>query len=575
MDVRTVPELLRHALETHRKPDAFRVRRGNGWAPVSMTEVLARVETVMAALRGRGVRPGDRVVILGESSLEWAIADMAVLSMGAVTVPFYHTLPSSQIAPLLVDCGAVGAFASTAEQRAKLEEARGGAPSLRWVWCIAEEPLPEAGAAGGGASGAGSGASADGSGPPPQPGGGSAPQPGDLATIIYTSGTTGVPKGVMLTHENFASEAVLALGALGLLPTDTYLSFLPLSHVFERCDGLYTMLYAGTTVVYAESFDRMPQNLQEVRPTIIVAVPRFYEKLLERANQVAERAGFPQRQIFGWARRVAIAWGRRHDAGRAIPPGLALQHALAGRLVYSKLARRLGERVRLRVSGGAALNREVAYFFLGAGQPIYEGYGLTETSAAICVNTFERHRIGTVGPPIPGVEVRIAEDGEIVVRGPVIMKGYWNRPEDTSAVLRDGWFYTGDVGELDVDGLLRITDRKKDVIVTSGGKKVAPQPIEGALKASPRISEALVLGEGQKFIGALIVAAPGANREAIAADVERVNASLAQFEQIRRFELIPDNLSVENGYLTPSLKLKRKAVAQHHRDLIARLFEGA
>jgi len=272
---------------------------------------------------------------------------------------------------------------------------------------------------------------------------------------------------------------------------------------------------------------------------------------------------------------VAMEWGERRNAGRGIPPLLALQHAIAGALVYKKIARGMGGRTRLRVSGGAPLNRDVGLFYLGAGLPIHEGYGLTETSSAISVNTFEMHRVGTVGPILNGLEVRIAEDGEILVRGPVIMKGYWQKPEDTSAVLENGWFHTGDIGEIDADKCLRITDRKKDLLVTSGGKKVAPQPIEAALKSSPRIAEALVVGDGQKYIAALILPAPGATREEIAEDVERVNGSLAQFERIKRFELIPDDMTIENGLMTPSLKLKRKAVIAHHRELVARLFQGA
>jgi long-chain acyl-CoA synthetase len=570
MDVRTVPDLIQDALERHRKPDAFLVKRAERWEPVPMERVLARVAALGAALRGRGIRAGDRVMILAESSLEWAIADMAILSVGAVSVPVYHTLPSAQIVPLASDSGSVGAFASSKEQSAKLDQVRGQAPGLRWIWCWDQDPLPEGGAADR------AGVAADPASRPdaalqPDP----APRPDDLASIIYTSGTTGVPKGVMLTHGNIVSEAILSLRLLSIARSDVYLSFLPLSHVFERCAGLYTMLHAGATIAYAESFDRMPRNLMEVRPTILLAVPRFYEKMLERASHAAAAAGGLRGAIFEWARRVAVAWGRRRDAKQPIPISLAAQHALANALVYKIIDRRLGGRVRLRVSGGAALNRDVAYFFYGAGQPIFEGYGLTETSAAICFNNYAQHRVGTVGQVMPEVEVRIAEDGEILVRGPVVMKGYWNRPEETAEALRDGWFQTGDIGQLGADGLLRITDRKKDVIVTSGGKKVAPQPIEDALKASPRISEAMVLGEGKKFVGALIVPAAGATQDQIAADVEKVNGSLAQFEQIRRFELIPDNLTIESGLITPSLKLKRAAVTAHHRDLIARLFEGA
>ncbi|HEX5032260.1 MAG TPA: long-chain fatty acid--CoA ligase [Candidatus Eisenbacteria bacterium] len=551
MDVRTVPELLRRAAERHPKPDAFCIKREGRWIQLPLDHILRRSALVMRALRERGIKRGDRVVILGESSIEWVIADVAILSIGAVTVPIYPTLPASQIAPLIVDSGSRGAFASTAELKAKLEQAGVAASGLEWAWCWQDDPFPEPGEEA-------------------YAGGDAAPE--DLASIIYTSGTTGVPKGVMLTHANIVAQALLSLKAMSVRDDDVYLSFLPLSHVFERCSGLYTMIDAGATITYAESIDRMAANLQECRPTIMLAVPRFYEKFYARVMEVSAAAGFPTAPLFAWARRVAIAWATRKDERHSVGLGLAFQHALANALVYRKLGARLGGRLRLRVSGGAALNREVALFFYGVGQPIHEGYGLSETTSAISVNRFGDQRIGTVGTPFDEIEVKIAEDGEILVKGPVVMKGYWNRPEETAQALEGGWFHTGDIGAIDPDGHIRITDRKKDIIVTSGGKKVPPQMIENALKESPRIHEVLVLGEGRKYIAALIVPEGSATREEIAPDVERVNAGLANFEKIRRFEVIPNDLSVANGTLTPSLKLKRQAVADKHRDLIQRLF---
>jgi long-chain acyl-CoA synthetase len=521
-----------------------------------METVMARVGALTTALRARGVKHGDRVSILAETSLEWALADMAILTIGAVTVPIYPTLPGSQVAPLLVDSGATGIFVSTKEQREKIESVRSQIPDVKWMWCFEEDPLPEGGASAGGGSGA-------------------APGPDDLATIIYTSGTTGIPKGVMLTQANIVAQVRLSLAAMSVRPTDVYLSFLPLSHVFERCSGLYTMLHAGATIAYAESIEKMPANIGEVRPTILLAVPRFWEKLMARAMEVNKAAGFPKANIFQWAYRVAVRVAELRNAGRSVPPWLSLQHALARRLVYSKLAQRLGGRVRLRVSGSAPLNREVALFFDGAEQPIFEGYGLSETASAATVNRFESHRVGTVGPPLDGVEVRLAEDGEILLRGPNVMRGYWNRPEETKEIFEGGWLHTGDIGAVDPDGHLRITDRKKDLIVTSGGKKIPPQILEGALKSSPKIHEAVVVGDGRKFIGALVIPEGAASREEIAAEVERINGTLAQFEKIKRFEVIPNELSVENGTLTPSLKVKRKIVAERYRDAIERMFAGA
>jgi long-chain acyl-CoA synthetase len=552
MDERTVPALLRHARETHRKSNAFLVRRGEAWFPISIETFATQAATTAGWLRTQGIQPGDRVAILSPSRYEWAVADMALLSMGAISVPLYPTLPAGQIAPLLTDAGVVGAFVSDTSQQEKLGVVR---TTLRFVWNFDAAGLPQ---------GADPGAAARG----PEPRG------DDVATIIYTSGTTGMPKGVMLTHSNIASETILSLRAMAVGPEDTYLSFLPLSHVFERCAGLYTMLYAGVTIAYAESIDGLARDMREVHPTVIMAVPRMYEKVLAKAAETAASGGAFKKAIFDWAYRVAVRCGTLANEGRAIPPLLSLEHALAGVLVYKKIVAGMGGRSNLRVSGGAPLQREVGLFFRGAGLPIYEGYGLTETSAAISVNTFTRHRVGTVGPLLEEIEVRMAPDGEVLVRGPVVMKGYWQKPKETAEALQDGWLHTGDIGSFDPDGFLLITDRKKDLLVTSGGKKVAPQPIEAALKASPRIQEALVLGDGQKYVAAMIVAAPGASREAIAEDVERVNGTLAQFERIKRFELIPDDISVEKGLMTPSLKLKRKAVVEHHREVVERLFKG-
>ncbi|HEU4725741.1 MAG TPA: long-chain fatty acid--CoA ligase [Candidatus Eisenbacteria bacterium] len=557
MDVRTAPDLLKYAAEVRRKPDAFLVKREGHWVAVPIDAAVQQVTAMARQLRSRGLGKGDRVAILAESRLEWGLADLAVLTVGGVTVPIYPTLPANQVAPLLIDSGAVGAFTSSAAQRAKLEEARAaGGTALKWIHTFDEDPWP---------------ADLPGAVDPAVP-----LHPDDLATIIYTSGTTGTPKGVMLTHGNVVSEVLLALQAMQLRTDDTYLSFLPLSHIYERTNGLFTMLYAGVTIAYAESFDALTRNLREVKPTIVLSVPRLYEKVLAKSDERAGGAGFPTAPLWRWARRVAIEWAGRRSEGRPVPPMLAFQHALAGRIVYKKLVDGFGGRTRLRVSGGAALHREVALFFYGCGLPIFEGYGLTETSSGISVNGFDKHKVGTVGPLFRNIDVKFAEDGEILIRGPVVMKGYWNKPEATAEVLQDGWFHSGDIGEIDADGFLRITDRKKDLLVTSGGKKVAPQPIEGALKASPMIAEALLLGDGEKFVAALIAAADGASREQIAAEVERVNKSLAQFEQIRKFALIPNDLTVESGLMTPSLKLKRKAVIEHHRDIVARLFaEGA
>jgi long-chain acyl-CoA synthetase len=571
MDVRTLPDLLRYAREVHRKPDAFLTKRDGRWVPLSIADFGTRVDALAADLHGRGVRRGDRVVILSENRIEWAVADFAVLSLGAITVPFYSTLPAGELAPLLTDCAPCGAFVSSRAQRVKLDSAWAAAEgSAGWVWCFDDDPLPEGRAGDAVASGGAGTRGGAAAGGPAAPGG--APDSDDVATIIYTSGTTGTMKGAMLTHRNLVSNVVSALSVLQIGPIDTHLSFLPLSHIFERTAGHFVMVYAGATIAYAESIEAVPRNLIEVRPNVVLAVPRFYEKILQLAMEAVEEAGGIKRRLFQWAHRVALHWARRDVVREPMPASLRIQHALAGVLVYRKITSRLGGRVRLRIAGGAALNRDVGLFFHGIGQTIHEGYGLTETSPVVAVNSFAHWRLGTVGRPLPGVEVRIAEDGEILVRGSLVMKGYWKRPRDTELALEGGWFHTGDIGEVDADGFLRITDRKKDVIVTSGGKKIVPQPIELALKDSPRVVEAIVVGDGRKFASVLIAPAEGATEEEIAREVERVNAELAQYEKLKKFALIPNDLSIENGHLTPTLKVKRRKIAERYRDLIDGLY---
>jgi long-chain acyl-CoA synthetase len=456
----------------------------------------------------------------------------------------------------------VGVFVSSAAQEEKVRSVIREAPALQWI-LVFDDGLPGDVAR----AGASPAAAPAGAAPPP-------PGPDDIATIIYTSGTTGAPKGVMLTHWNLVSNAIASLTVFDLGPTDVHLSFLPLNHIFERTAGYNIMLYAGATIAYAESIEKAAANLMEVRPTLLLAVPRFYEKLIERIFEVAMAAGFPRDVMAFWGRDVARKWAEIKLEERPMPPWLALQHALANVLVYPVLRRRLGGRIRFCFSGGAPLPREIGLFFYGVGMPIVEGYGLTETSPIITMNTPAHYRLGTVGRSIPGLGVRIAEDGEILVVGPSVMKGYWNRPEETAAALEGGWFHTGDIGEIDADGFLRITDRKKDLIVTSGGKKIAPQPIQNALKKSPRIVEAIVIGDGRKYATALIVPANGATREAIAADVDAVNKELASYETIKRFELIANDLTVENGSLSQKLEVKRKVVSDRYRDLIEKMYHG-
>ncbi len=422
-------------------------------------------------------------------------------------------------------------------------------------------------------------------------------EPSDLATLIYTSGTTGNPKGVMLTHGNFASNVVASLRLLPLGSDDSCLSILPLSHSFERTAGNYVMLHAGATINYAESVGAVADNLREVRPTVVLSVPRLYEKIYARVLDAALSGGALRKRIFLRARRVGERWVDLTLDHQPVSTWLRFQKALADRLVFQKLRTRTGGRLRYFVSGGAPLSLEIARFFAAAGLPILEGYGLTETSPVIAVNPYDALRIGTVGPPLGGVEVRIAEDGEILVRGPNVMRGYYNKPEATAqAIDEDGWFHTGDIGDFDEAGYLRITDRKKDLIVTAGGKKIAPQPIENRVKASSFVLNAVMVGDRRKFAIILVVPDVDAVKKwvverklitngeqdvlqlpDVVAKIERevmLNLrDLARFEMPKKIVLVENDFTEERGELTPTLKVKRRVIEEHYRDRIESAYQ--
>jgi len=421
--------------------------------------------------------------------------------------------------------------------------------------------------------------------------------PETIATLIYTSGTTGVPKGVMLTHANLVSNVRDALLDFEIGPADSAVSVLPLSHIFERMAGHFTLISRGVSVAYAESVDTFAADLAAVRPTIVFAVPRLFERIYARVIDAAVAGGAVKRLIFFQARDVALRWARGLVAGTKPSPWLALQHGVYDRLVYAKLRARTGGRIRFFVSGGAPLNAEIAEFFLGAGLPVLEGYGLTETSPVIAVNRPAHNKPGTVGPPIVNVLVRIADDGEILVQGPGVMKGYLHLPGETAAALEGGWFHTGDIGHLDTDGHLVITDRKKDLLITAGGKKVAPQPIENALKTSKYIAEAVLIGDKRPYVSALIVPQfeqleayarykgisfverrdlikHPAIVDLIRRQVAEHTKELARFEQIKRFELLANEFSQDAGELTPTLKVRRKIVVQRYAREIDALYAG-
>jgi long-chain acyl-CoA synthetase len=570
----------------------------------STREWFDSLRDLALGLESLGLAAGDRVVIMSESRPEWLIADLAILTLGAVTVPVYSTLAAGQARYIVHDAGARVAFVSTAEQLDKLQSVRHQLPALEAVVVFdniaSSSPsvmsfaaLAERGharmMAGWGVARAFRDRARQ-------------VRPEQLATIIYTSGTTGEPKGVMLSHGNLISNARGGHTMVAVNDEDVALSFLPLSHAFERTVS-YVYLTFGVTIVYAESMDTIGRDLPIVRPTVMTGVPRVYEKFQARILEGGRVLPQPRRTLFEWGVRVAAARARAETSGgvRKVRGVLGLEVAIAERLVFAKIRDKVGGRLRCLASGSAPLPAFVAEFFHGIGLPITEGYGLTETAPILTANPLGAAKFGTVGKPIPGVEIRIAEDGEILARGPNIMMGYYNKPEETAEALRDGWFHTGDVGSVDADGYLTITDRKKDLIVTSGGKKIAPQPIEAVLKRNALIAEAMVLGDRRRFASALIVPDFGAlerrmkdlgrppasdddTRASLVARpdvvalyqeiVDGLNRDLSQFERIKKIRLLPREFSMASGELTPTMKVKRKAVEQNWADAIEEIYRA-
>jgi long-chain acyl-CoA synthetase len=592
MEIRTLCDIFYNATSFN-KPDHLKFKQGGAWRDISSAELLRAVEELSMGLRSLGLEKGERVAILSENRPEWAITDLACLCAGAVDAPIYATLTPQQVLYILNDSEARALVVSSPHQVRKIQEIRAQAKHLQHVIRLDEVPaelaegtltLDEALARDPGAVRARA----------------AEVQPSDLATLIYTSGTTGDPKGVMLTHSNLVSNTLgSGLVTDSLSKDDVALSFLPLCHVFERMSGHYLMLLKGCTIAYAEGVEQVPANMAEVRPTVMSSVPRLYEKMYARVHEKV--AGDPplRQKIFHWA----VGVGRemfRHQVDRTQPGlGLKLKAALADKLVFSKIMERTGGRLRLFVSGGAPLAREIAEFFGAAGLLILEGYGLTETSPVITVNRPDALKPGSVGQPIKDVEVKIAPDGEILTRGPHVMKGYFKKPEATAeAIDPDGWFHTGDIGVIDERGFLTITDRKKDIIVTSGGKNIAPQPIENVLKTNGLIAEIVMIGNKRNFPAALVVPnfdnlekwargkglTYGSREELIRKPevetlyeqtVKDLTAHLAQFERIKKLALLPREFTLEAGELTPTLKVKRRVVEQKYKDVIDRLYEGA
>ena len=591
---KTLAELFRYAQKTHPRENALNYKKGDQWIAISSDEMLSAIESIAAGLNSIGLKPGDRAAILASNSPKWTLSDAGCQTAGVIDVPIYTTLVPDSIKYIINDSGAKVLFIEDIETFKRIEEIFPDCESLEKLIFFGGETIesddamtlddlitlgretlktkPEL------IDQIASNVSTD-----------------DVATLIYTSGTTGEPKGVMLSHENLISNLIDSCEHFSFVKDDVPLSVLPLSHVFERT-GMYLYIFNGMAVHYAESIEKVPQNLQEVRPTIFVGVPRIFEKAYAKAKLIAANESGLKEKVFDWAISVGKEVAKRNEEGNDISPALSVKHLIADKLVFSKLRAFFGGRLRFCITGGAALSDSIYLIFTGAGISIMQGYGLTETSPVICSSNSVHVKLGRVGKPIRNVEVRIAEDGEIEASGPNVMLGYYNKPDATrDAFTEDGWFKTGDIGELDEEGFLKITDRKKELFKTSGGKYIAPSPIEQMIKGSRFVNQVVLIGNSRKFASALIV--PNFEQvesylrsqdmlidspEEICRDenilrlfekeVEENCEGLARFETVKKIVLLKNELTVSGGELTPTLKIKRRVIDEKYKDLIDEIY---
>ncbi len=594
---RTINELFNKAIEGRADEAVMSYKRDRQWHDITGAQLKERVRNIALGLHQLGAQAGDRVALLAESSPEWSMADYAILANGSVNVPIYPTQTIDQVEYIIRNSGARILFISTGKQLRRIRPALDSLRSKEKPQLILFEEQKD--------NGVMTLSTVEKQGAEDF-----ARQPNlferladrsrspDLATIIYTSGTTGEPKGVMLTHHNLVSNALHSGEVFDLHDNDVALSFLPLSHVFERT-VLYIYMWFGVKICYARGVETVAEDIKEVRPTVVTAVPRLFEKIYATINKRAAEATPFRQKIFHRAIEVGREVAVLKDANRRVPVRLALEHKLMDRLVFTKWREAVGGRIRFFVAGGAALPPELGFIFLGAGIPILQGYGLTETSPVVSFNRPEANRIGTIGQTISGVKVRVAGDGELLVQGDNVMEGYYQIPDETERVLQrydDGvWFHTGDIGTIDQDGYIRITDRKKDLIKTNLGKYIAPQPIENMIRSIPMVEQAIVIGNARKFPSALIVPAFDALRayakslnietknisdlvrhprivEYFKKKVDEVTKELAPHEKIKKIALLDEEFSVEGGELTPTLKVRRKFVEDKHREIIDALY---
>ena len=589
--VETLSQLFLNTIKSYPKDDLLLSKKEGKYVPISTEEFADRVKSFSLGLRDLGLEAGDKLIILSENRPEWVISDVANLCLGGITVPIYTSLIPEQIKYIIDDSDAKIVVVSDQSQWQKIETIKSELTKVTsYITCLSEAPegvltfaqVLERGR------------KMDKQNPGFFEKMALEVKPDAIASIIYTSGTTGPPKGVMLTHSNIFSNVKTCSSLLPFKDTDTVLSFLPLSHILERM-GMFVYLYNGMSIGFAESIDTLGENLLEVRPHIMVNVPRVLEKIYAKVIDSVQVSSSLKRKIFFWAVKVGRKYGRKKILNQPISKLLQFKRNLANKLVFSKVYAKTGGRVRFFLCGGAPLSKDIGEFFYAIGLTIIEGYGLTETSPVITANTFENLKFGTVGKPIPGVDVRIDEDGEILTKGPNVMNGYYKKEAASREVFEGGWFHTGDIGHFDEEGFLVITDRKKDIIVTSGGKNVAPQPIEGILNLNAYISNALVIGDSRKFISALVV--PNFEKleeyakqnnisfedhsdlvkkeeivRFIQEQVDRSVPNLASYEKVKKIALLDKEFEIEKGEITPTLKVKRNIVEEKYKGIIDAMY---
>lgn len=590
--VDTLAQLFLHTVESYPKDDLMLYKEAGEYKPITTKEFGARIIHLSLGLREMGMSKGDKLALLAENSPEWVMTDLANLCFGGITVPIYTSLVPEQIKYIVNDSDAKIVVCSDLSLWEKVKSVKDEMKNVETFVVMGDEApegtmlLSEV---------IGKGEKINEKDPGLFEKNASEIKPEDTASIIYTSGTTGTPKGVILSHSNFMSNSKATADIIKFTSKDYVLSFLPLSHVLERM-VTFTYLYKGCSIAYAESVETVAENLLEIRPHIMVSVPRVFEKIYAKVMDTVLEGSALKKKIFFWSVKIGKDYAQKELGKEKISGWLKFRRNIADKLVFKKIISKTGGRVRFFVSGGAPLSKDIAEFFYGMGLVILEGYGLTETSPVIAVNTFEELRFGSVGKPIPKVEVKIADDGEILTRGPNVMKGYYKKEEETSETIKQGWLYTGDIGYLDQDNFLFITDRKKDIIVTAGGKNVAPQMIENQLKTNPFISNVVVIGDRKKFVSALIVPeyekleeyAKASNIEYTSkkdllendkiinfmmAEIDRYSANFASYERIKKIVLLDRDFEIEKGELTPSLKVKRNIVEDKYKDLIDKLYQ--